>query len=407
LSRIILHVDVDAFFASVEQVVHPEWRGKPVIVGGRADDRSVVASASYEARARGVKTAMPIAAAHRRCPEGVFLRGTYHLYEEFSERLEAILREFSPLVQKASLDDFYLDLTGGERLLGPPLEAAECAKLRIRNETGLNVSMGLGANRLIAKIASERAKPNGIIAIRVGYEAAFLRPLEADVIPGVGRQTLERLHKFNLRTVGDLAGLDRALLERTFGRKGAELWEHARGEDHTPVTPAGPPKTISRETTFERDTDDRRRLEAMLYYLTERATQYLRALGMQARGVEVKVRYSDFETALRSRTLPQASDQDEALYAMALELMRGLLARRMRIRLIGVGLSGLCAIWQHQSDVWTERAFARKRRLYRSLDEVRRRFGFGSVTAGPALRLLKELDQDDQGFRLRTSCLSR
>jgi DNA polymerase IV len=403
----VLHVDVDAFFASVEQALNPDYAGKPVIVGGHSTDRSVVASASYEARALGVKTAMPIAAAHRICPNGIFLRGNYHEYVTFSDRVERILRDFSPIVQKVSLDDFYLDLTGTERLFGPPFVLADRAKRRVRRETGLSVSMGIGANRLIAKVASQYAKPNGIAEIRHGYERDFLRPMDVEELPGVGRKTSDALHRFNLYKVGDLARVDRGLLETTFGMPGEALWDHAHGRDDSHVIETGLPKSISRETTFEEDTDDRRLIGAMLHYLAERAARHLRTLRMQARCVSVKLRYSDFETLQRSQTLDRPTDHDDAFHLAACDLLERLYTRRLRVRLIGVCLSSLTSDPLRQTDFLDGAQYAKFTRLYRGLDRVRERYGFSSVTAGASLRLLKETDRDEHGFRLRTSCLTR
>jgi len=405
--RTILHVDVDAFFPSVEQVLNPDLRGKPVIVGGRPTDRSVVASASYEARAYGVKTAMPIAAAYRLCPHAAFLRGNFHHYQAFSRRIEAILRDLSPDVQKVSLDDFYVDLSGTERLHGPPMAAADRFKRRIEGETGLRVSMGIAGNRLVAKVASKRAKPNGLLEVRRGYERAFLRPLRLDILPGVGGKMLSNLQRFNLHTVGDLARLDPHLLETTFGLSGRRIAQYARGEDPSAVTPPGPPKSISRETTFEQDVADRRLLEAMLHYLTERAAAELRALRLRARTVEVKVRYADFQTVMRSRTLEQPADQDAAFFAVGRALLGRLLERRIRVRLVGVTLSGFTHVRWRQADFIEYAIEERRSRLYRSLDRVRRRFGFSAVTVGPSLRMLAGLERDEHGFKLRTSCLSR
>lgn len=405
--RTVLHVDVDAFFPSVEQVLNPDLRGKSVIVGGLHTDRSVVASASYEARAFGVKTAMPIAAAYRLCPQAVFLRGNFHQYQAFSDRIEEILLQLSPDVQRVSLDDFYVDLTGTERLHGPAPLAAERFKRRIKEETGLNVSMGVASNRLVAKVASEQAKPNGLAVVRPGCEAAFLRPLGVGELPGVGPKVREALEKLNLRTIGDLARLDPRLLERTFGECGRLLAEYARGRDESVVAPAGPPKSISRETTFEQDTDDRRTVEAMLFYLLERAAAHLRSLGMQARCVEVKVRYADFETVSRRRTLDRPSDQDAAFFAVARGLLHRLLERRIQVRLVGAGLSGLVQDRRRQTDFLEEKDYRRRARLYAGLDRVRERFGFSAVAVGPSLRMLSKVERDEHGFKLRTACLSR
>ena len=406
-TRIILHVDVDAFFPSVEQVLRPELRGRPVIVGGRCTDRSVVASASYEARAFGVKTAMPIAAAHRLCPDGIFLRGNFHEYQAFSRRVEHILNQLSPDVQQLSLDDFYIDITGIERLHGPPFAAADRFKRRIKDETGLNVSMGIAGSKLVAKIASEQAKPNGIAEIKPGHERAFLRPLPVDELPGVGRRTLAALQRFNLHTIGDLARMDPRLLEQTFGVHGAHMARHARGEDNSAVLPCGPVKSISRETTFEEDVAERRLVESMLYYLTERAAAQLRENRQQARCVTVKVRYPDFQTVSRSRTLDRPTDHDAIFYREVQAMARRLLERRMQVRLVGVCLSLLVEGVQRQRDFLEGATYDKRSRLYGGVDRVREKFGFSALVIGPSLHMLGATERDEHGFKLKTSCLSR
>jgi DNA polymerase-4 len=403
----ILHVDIDAFFASVEQVLDPNLAGKPVIVGGKADDRSVVASASYEARALGVKTAMPIAQAARVCPEGVFLRGRFEHYNDFSRRVMAILADYSPAIEAASLDEAYLDLAGCERLLGPPFDLADRIKRRVKAETGLNVSIGAGANKLVAKVATALAKPNGVVIIWPGYEADFFAPLPLDALPGLGRRSIERLAEYNLRTLADLRRVSEEVLVATFGVGGSTLYRHCRGLCDAPVLARERPKSISRETTFEEDTLDRGYVEAMLHYLTERAARDLRQHGLLARGVTVKLRYADCQTVSASRTVPEATDQDESLYRTAVALWRRLYTRRVRVRLVGVSLSSLVAPDQRQMDLFREPTRRRRDRLYRSIDRVRDKYGFSAVTAGRSIELLPALERDPEGFRLRTACLTR
>jgi len=404
--KTIVHVDIDAFFASIEQILHPELRGKPVIVGGREDDSSVVASASYEARERGVQTAMTIAHARRICPEAAFLRGDYHQYKAFSDRMLEILKDFSPEIEMVSLDDVYLDLTGFDRLYGPALNTGERIRNRIESETGLSVSIGIASNKLIAKIATDIAKPRGIAYVKPGYEREFLAPMHIARLPGVGRATQLALDRFNLHTIGELAQIQEDILKAVFGENGVLLSRRAKGIDDRNVE-AHRPKSVSRETTFESDVADKRIVEGMLYYLTERAARKLRALRLMAKCVHVKVRYADFETYARSRTLPQPTDQDEEIYEWALRLLNRILTRRIRVRLVGVCVSGLACSDAYQPDLFHGTQANKRRRLHRKLDRIRDRYGFSAITAGRSLDLLNTMDKDFHGFKLRTSCLTR
>ena len=298
--RDILHVDMDAFFASVERILDPSLTGKPVIVGGRVEDRSVVSSASYEARRYGVRSAMPIAQARRLCPNGVFLQGHYEAYSEFSRRTFHILRQFTPVIERMSLDDFYLDLTGCRRLHGHPLDAADRIKRTVFSETQLPVSVGAGSSKLVAKVASGQAKPNGVLFVAPGGEAAFFRNLPLRKLPGIGASTAERLGKFNLSTLGEVAALPKKQLEQLFGTHGTALWERCLGRDDSPVVAdPGLPKSIGRERTFAQDTTDHGAIRALLHMLTEKTARQLREEGLVARRVTVKVRYADFQTATR------------------------------------------------------------------------------------------------------------
>lgn len=414
---VILLVDIDAFFPQVEQILHPELRGRPVIVGGLATDRSVVASASYEARARGVRTAMPIREAHRLCPDAAFLRGDFHAYARFSRAMMEVCRRHTPLVEPTSLDEAYLNVAGCRRLFqtlgiarpGPawPLQVADHLQRTIRRELDLAVTIGAGANRLIAKTACSYAKPNGVAWICPGYEAEFLAPLPLGELPGIGPRTADRLAQYNLRRIGDLARIPESMLVEHFGPSGRVLVERARGIDPTPVTAGGgDPKSISRETTFETNLVDRARLRAMLSYLLERACRQLRSLGLLARTVAVKVRYADFRTESRSRTLPTLSDHDDDFWPVAADLFDRIHTRRVSVRLVGASLSHFAPAGR-QLGLFGEAGYDRRTRFYRSVDGVRDRFGFSALVTGRAIELIQTHERDAHGFRLRTACLSR
>ncbi len=416
--RAILLVDIDAFFAQAEQVMRPELKGRPVIVGGAVTDRSVVASASYEARARGVKTAMPIRQAADLCPEAVFLRGDFHAYRRFSNAMMDVCRRYTPLTEPVSLDEAYLDVTGCRRLYettglirpgcaGWPVEVAEHLRDAILEATGLGVSVGAGTSRLVAKIASDYAKPGGVAWVKPGGERAFLGPLPLKDLPGVGPKTAARLAQYNLHTIGDLARVPVEALVDQFGPAGEALVARARGEDPTPVSAgAGDAKSISRETTFESDLIDRAALKAMLSYLLERACRQLRDNRRLARTVTVKVRYADFRTVLRSRSLATLSDHDDAFWPVAAELFDKVHTRRVGIRLVGVVLSNFAPNGR-QMGLFDEGRYRRRAGYYRSVDRIRDRFGFGALVTGRAVELLPTHRRDTHGFKLRTACLSR
>jgi len=418
-SPAILLVDIDAFFPQVEQILRPDLRGRPVIVGGRVTDRSVVASASYEARARGVRTAMPIREAHRRCPEAVFLRGDFHAYARFSRAMMAICQRYTPLVEPTSMDEAYLDVSGCQRLFRTqgivppmagdawPLLAADHLQRTIRRELDLAVTVGAATNRLVAKIACSRAKPGGVAWVKPGHEAAFLAPLPLKALPGIGPRTAEQLERYNLRCVEDLARLPERLLAEHFGPAGRTLAERARGLDPTPVTAGeGTPKSIGRETTFETNLIDVGQVKAMLSYLLERACRQLREEGLLARTVSVKVRYADFKTLGRSRSLTTFSDHDDAFWPVARDLFDRVHTRRVGIRLVGARLSHL-EPGGRQLDLFDEADHDRRAAYYRSVDRVRDRFGFSALVTGRAIDLLATHERDARGFRLRTACLSR
>ncbi|MFI5268992.1 MAG: DNA polymerase IV, partial [Chloroflexota bacterium] len=315
----ILHCDLDAFYASVEQILDPSLAGKPVIVGGDPRKRGVVAAASYEARAFGVHSAMPLGTAVRLCPNGVFIQPHFDVYGQYSQQVFDVYRRYTPLVEPLSLDEAYLDLAGTERALGPAREVA----LRIRDEvkvgTRLELSIGMGTCKVVAKIASDLKKPRGFVEVVPGEEAAFLSPLPLRRLPGLGPSTEERLRPLRLQTIGDLAALPIDELLKRLGKHGFDLWEFAHGIDRRPVVPPGDPKSISRETTFDHDVDDSAEVEAVLRQLAQHAAKNMRDNGLHCRTVNLKLRYANFETISRGHTLTQPTAVEDVIVQEALQ----------------------------------------------------------------------------------------
>ncbi len=373
---------MDAFFVSVEQVRDPSLLGKPVIVGGDPDGRGVVAAASYEARKYGIHSAQPIARAKRLCPHAVFLRGSHHLYSEFSGRIFDILDRYSPLVEPMSLDEAYIDLTGCERLHGPMTETAVRMHDEIKSTVGINASVGMAANKLMAKIASDMAKPNGLLRILPGHEAAFLAPLPIGRIPGIGPKSGEQFKRMGIHTVRDLAQLPLELLEEVYGEWGSRLYQKARGVCRSPVLKRDDTRSISRETTLEEDSTDPAFLKSTLSYLVEKAASQLREEGLRARCVSLKLRYSDFKTVTRSHTLSDAACEDHVIFDTVVGLFRKLFTRRTRVRLIGVALSSLTAGAPPQMELFENLDTKQWQKLYRGIDCIRDKYGFRAILRG-------------------------
>lgn len=403
--RCILHADLDAFFVSVERVLNPSLRGKPVVVGGEPNGRGVVACASYEARAFGLHAGMPLTTAYRLCPDAIFLTGHFSHYRDASEKFMRILSDYSPQMESLGIDEAYLDLTGTEGLFGTPHQVARRIKERIKAELSITASIGIGSSKLVAKVASDLSKPDGLVEVAPGEERAFLAPLPVAVLPGVGRQTERVLKGMGVTTIGELAALLLPLLTDTFGVVGEALHRHARGIDRSPVEPPAPAQSISRSTTFPEDTADRPFLRAMLRYLTERVCAELRQEGKRARCVTLTLRYADFETITRSLTLREVTDADQVIFEAGLNLLEKALSHmRERLRLIGVGVSGFVGEWQLNM---LDSSSLRLERLNRVIDCLRNRYGFTSIQVGRTLLLRHFFPSEERGYLLKTPCLSR
>jgi DNA polymerase-4 len=396
MPRVVMHVDLDAFYASVEQLRRPELRGQPVIVGGMGapGERGVVAAASYEARAFGVHSAMPLGQARRLCPQGVFLPSDFTAYRTASQRVFAILDRYSPLVEPMSLDEAYLELTGSEALLGSPHEVAVRLRDEVKLNCGLDLSIGVASCKLVAKVASELRKPRGLVVVKAGEEADFLKPLPLRKLPGCGPATVTRLERLGAHTVGELAALPEPLLGELFGQYGRLLHAHALGLDPSPVMPPGDPKSISREVTFDVDLRDRGRIRETVLGLLSDVAQSLRSHGLAARTVVLKVRYQPFETQSRQATLAFPSDRDDELADALEKLVDAHLDARRPVRLIGAGVSNL-EPRATQLSLLEPRSSSRAA-LDERLDALRERFGEHAIFRGSSARPeQKDFRRDD------------
>nr|WP_231927026.1 DNA polymerase IV [Dehalococcoides mccartyi] len=383
--RRVMHVDLDAFFVSVEQAVRPELKDKPVIVGGKPERRGVVAAASYEARKFGIHSGMPLITAKNLCPQAIFIEGNHQLYREYSEKFMLILSDFSPFLEPMGLDEAYLEVTGFESLHGSIAQMASKIRRRITAELGINASIGIANSKVAAKIATERAKPNGQCEVPAGEEASFLAPLDIAVMPGIGKKTEQHLKSLGIDTLGKLAALPASFLKSRLGAYAPYLSNAAMGIDNRPVEMPSEAKSISRETTFETDTRNQTFLEAKLSYLSEKITATLRKRGKQARVVQIKIRFADFTTLTRQKHLGQPASGNREIFQTALSLMNGILdSDRQTVRLLGVGISDFCG---PEKQLEIDPAKARLEKLDASLDKIRQKYGFSSVQTGRTYRL--------------------
>jgi len=378
IERSILHGDLDAFYASVEQRDHPEYRGKPVIVGGGRGDRGVVSAASYEARKFGVHSAMPLSQAAKLCPHGIFVPGSFEAYENASDAVMALFAIRTPLVEPISLDEAFLDVTGTAHLFGGVEACARDLKRAVLDSVGLVLSVGIASNKLCAKVASDLRKPDGFVVVPRGGEAAFLAPLPLKRLWGVGPKTQQLLEDLGMRTIGDLANADPALLEARLGEHGSTISQRAKGIDldREVVADPGDPKSIGHAHTFDRNTLDRAQIESTLLRLAEGVGRRLRKHQLRGRTVTLQLRVAPFETRTRQRTLTEPCSDDLKIFETARSLLRDALAadrdagRVSPVRLVGVTMSGL--VGGEQLDLFTG---ARTSRLNAALDAVRSKYG--------------------------------
>ena len=431
----ILHIDIDAFFASVEEALFPALRGKPVIVGGLPNDRGVVSCPNYEARKLGVRTAMPLSKAYALAPNAVFMRGSYRNYERYSRRFIEILQDFSPAVRAVSLDEAFLDANGCLHFWNyDPSAIAIAIKRKVRDELNISVSIGIASNRVCAKVASDHSKkvareemdrkkqtgsPNGLLVVELGGEREFLAPLPVSAIPGIGKRTAETLQSLGIATVDRLAKIDIGTLQKIFGTVGLYLHEAANGRGGRDVEDGDrQAKSISRSTTFSEDSNDEEFISSVFFFLSEKITRELRENGEAASTVTVKMRYSDgapllgyrnqtatpdrrFVTYQKSYTLDDATDSEFEIAAAGFALFKNLWLRGMKVRLIGIGVSNIrkgCL----QPDLFSADRIKRAS-LLNGVDKIRGKFGYHSVYFGVVERLDNRYEESLHGFDLHSS----
>src|SRR6202051_2044267 len=393
----IFHVDMDAFFVSVEELFDPSLKDKPVVVGGQRDERGVVSAASYAARKFGVHSAMPLRTGAKLCPQAIFVNGHPERYREYSGKVHEVLGRFSPLVEMASVDEAYLDMTGTERLHGRPLRSAHRLHADMKSATQLNCSIGIGTSRLIAKVSSAKAKPNGVLWVLPGQEAKFLAPLAVGDIPGVGKVMEQKLHSMNIQRVGDLARLEDRDLEQRFGKWGLALAGKSRGEDaggrvYKEGGESVDAKSISHEHTFDEDTGDAERLQSTLMRLSEMVARRLREGGFFARTIQLKLRYKDFTTITRAHSLDQPTQMDNQVFEQVRHLFFDSWKTGAAVRLLGVQASNFES-GSAQLDLLEPVQQQRWQNALAAMDHLRDKFGESAVGLARGMK---------GGFRERT-----
>ena len=402
----IMHIDLDAFFVSVEQVLNPELKGKPVVVGGRPDRRGVVASASYEARVFGLHAGMALTTACRLCPQATFIEGSFPKYRHASQKFMAILADFSPYLEPVSLDEAYMDATGFESIHGSIHQMAIAIKQHITDELALCASIGIASSKVVAKVASELSKPDGLLEVATGEERSFLSLLPIAKLPGIGKKTERILNGLGINTIGELSSMPLDAIRSHFGAAGELLHHYANGIDNRQVKLPGAAKSISRETTFSKDTKDHSLLKATIRYLSERIGSELRQRDKQAKRITLKLRYADFTTITRHHTLGQGSNTDQTIFDTGLQLLRkALSAEKKPVRLIGIGVSNLIEPGR-QLDMLDSSA-KRLEQLNKAIDRIRKKYGFTAIQTGRTLLLKEIFPETDEGYTLQTPSLSR
>jgi DNA polymerase-4 len=377
--RTIFHLDLDAFFVSVERIFDPKLKGKPVIVGGDPHGRGVVAACSYEAREFGLHSAMPIRTAFKLCPHGIYLHGHHDEYSNYSRAVKNILEKYAPLIEQASIDEFYMDFTGCRNIYGPVYDFARFVQSEIDRKLSLPCSIGIGTNKNIAKIASDFNKPKGVTLVEPGHEKNFLASLPVERIPGVGKATLQYLQNRGIHTVGDIANLPQELFAAAFGKSGIDLWKKANGLGTEYLSVERDQKSISKESTFGSDINSKKLVENILFDLAGKVCQTLRDNNFHASTITVKIRYSDFKTITRAQTINHTND-DKIIFETALDIFRNSYTRRVSLRLIGIKLTGF-SLSSYQENLFDRNEAARKK-LIEAVNSIRNRYGYNSIQMG-------------------------
>jgi len=378
--RTIFHLDLDAFFVSVERILEPSLNGKPVIVGANPEyGRGVIAACSYEAREYGLHSAMPIKQAYRLCPSGIYLHGHHKEYSRFSKAVKHILEPFSPRIEQASIDEFYMDFTGTKRIYGSMFAFAKKLQYEVENKLSLPCSIGLGSNKTIAKICSDYEKPKGVTYVMPGMEKEFLAPLPVGIIPGVGKVMQKELHNKGFYIVDDITKLPEDYFGAAFGKYGLSLWHKANGEGKQYLNPTVNRKSISSERTYGKDVVSKTKIETTLFKLTGKVCQLLRNKNWQVSTVSIKLRYSDFVTLTRSKTI-KATDDDKVIFETAARLFRSAYTRRVSIRLIGIHLTKFSE-FAEQEELFEDEDIIRKK-MFRAVTKIRDKFGYSSINFG-------------------------
>ncbi len=378
--RTIFHLDLDTFFVSVERILNPLLNGKPVIVGAKPEDgRGVVAACSYEAREYGLHSAMPIKQAYRLCPNGIYLHGTHKEYSRYSKAVKHILEQYAPQIEQASIDEFYMDFTGTNHIYGSMYMLAIKLQKEILEKLSLPCSIGIGSNKTVAKICSDYAKPKGITYVLPEMEKEFLSPLPVETIPGVGKVMLQNLHSKGIYKVKDITKLSEDYFLAAFGKFGSALWRKANGEGKEYLNPAQKRKSISKERTFGKDENNRTEIEKTLFKLVGEVCQLLRNKNWQAATVSIKLRYSDFVTLTRAKSI-KPTDDDKTIFETAVKLLRKADTRRVSIRLVGIHLTKFNE-FSEQEEIFEDEEIIRKK-MFRAITKIRDKFGYSAIHFG-------------------------
>jgi DNA polymerase IV len=377
--RTIFHLDLDAFFVSVERIIDPSLNGKPIIVGGDPDGRGVVAACSYEARRYGLHSAMPIRTAYKLCPHGIYLHGHYDEYVRFSDAVETILKQYAPQLQQASIDEFYMDFTGCQSIYGSFFSFASFLQKEVWEKLSLPASIGIGSNKTIAKIASDCMKPKGITYVIPGMEKEFLASMPVESIPGVGKVLQGDLNSKGIYLIRDITKLPSEYFSAVYGKYGTDLWRKANGEGAEYLSVEHEQKSISKETTFGTDVTSKETLKDVLFNLTGKVCQNLRDNNWQSSSIHIKLRYSDFKTLTRSKKV-EPTDDDKAIFEFAWDMLDKAITRRIGIRLIGIGVSKFSTF--SEQEIIFESTDVKRKKMLRAVNKLRSKYGFEIINLG-------------------------